>query len=741
MHLKDFFNKILEEITPPPQAWRGAAIGVIAATIIICLTSTLDLLYNGVSVSDASFYFFVGSLLTALIGAAIVFAWLAFSILPNLYKWALACFAFVVFYFFIPTQTASGIALIALWTLLSFSLIGGALYTLLQRQNQARSNIAKTIACLVFGIISLILLTNWLLTNPASFHPPPLLGNPLKTKTINLPDPAEPGPYAYATLKYGQGTHLHRSEYSKEVGLVTSTVDGSPFIKGWNGLQGWMRTRYWGFDPTELPLNAQVHYPLGEGPFPLILIVHGNHEMSASSDSGYAYLTKLLATHGFIAASIDENFLNDSWINITTSLDTSAARGWLVLEHLALWRTWNSTAGNPFHNKVDMQRIALIGHSRGGEAIVIAKIFNSLSHYPGNGNILFDYNFNIRSLAAIAPVDGQYDPGSRLNLKNVDYFVMQGSHDGDIRAFEGAVQFQRIHYKDDPDYHFKASLYILGANHGQFNTVWGKKDAPPPAVNFYDLDGIMPGEEQRRIAQVYLTAFLKASLQNDRGYLPIFHNYRSAQQWLPATYCINAFADSTYRYVNKETDSLDLTKIAFAGGSSIGEFLNIWRQGKIVLKDGTAAGTGTFLGWHQFSQTNWPAYVITLPPNRLKLTPDSILVLALAGADNEDFIAEEVENKKIDFTIALIDGKQAIAELPLSDDGYLYPSIKPKLMKASFLDPIDSPDYVFQTFEFPLAHFMARNPDFEPAALQQIQLRFDKTPKGMIILDSVAFAP
>ena len=63
-------------------------------------------------------------------------------------------------------------------------------------------------------------------------------------------------------------------------------------------------------DEKHLPVNARVWYPDGPGPFPLVLIVHGNHDMRKFSDPGYAYLGEHLASRGFILASIDENFLN-----------------------------------------------------------------------------------------------------------------------------------------------------------------------------------------------------------------------------------------------------------------------------------------------------------------------------------------------------------------------------------------------------------------------------------------------
>jgi hypothetical protein len=82
-----------------------------------------------------------------------------------------------------------------------------------------------------------------------------------------------------------------------------------------------------------------------------------------------------------------------------------------------------------------MDRIALIGHSRGGEAVAHAACLNRLPYYPDDANEVFDFNFNIRSVIAIAPCDGQYQPGlMRTPLTDVNYLVLQGSHDADVSS-------------------------------------------------------------------------------------------------------------------------------------------------------------------------------------------------------------------------------------------------------------------------------------------------------------------
>ena len=69
----------------------------------------------------------------------------------------------------------------------------------------------------------------------------------------------------------------------------------------------------------------------------------------------------------------------------------NGARGWIILEHLKLWREWNQDPSHPLYQRVDMQNIALIGMSRGGEAVAHAHL-TYLNPFPANlGKILMNY--------------------------------------------------------------------------------------------------------------------------------------------------------------------------------------------------------------------------------------------------------------------------------------------------------------------------------------------------------------
>lgn len=361
-------------------------------------------------------------------------------------------------------------------------------------------------------------------------------------------------------------------------------MDGSHFVKKWSSL----RTKRVHFGPDEMPLNGFVFYPEGKGPFPLVVMAHGNHMMDNYSDTGYDYLGELLASRGYIFVSIDENFLNgspyDDLFIFNALEEENPARGLLILEHLKTWSEWNNTADNPFYRKVDMDQIALIGHSRGGEAISIAAAFNKLNAHPDNGNIKFDYNFNIRSLISIAGTDAQYKPmGKELPLNDVNYLVLHGAHDMDVTTFQGSKQYNRLHFTGQEEV-MKSSVYIYGANHGQFNTSWGRGDTIGLGNRLFNLKQLMTPEEQEMIAKVFISSFLDATLKQKIEYRELFKDIGYAQQWLPDTMYISNYADSKTMLLASFNEDIDLHSTTIVGGKAEGENLLEWREERIKKK-------------------------------------------------------------------------------------------------------------------------------------------------------------
>src|SRR5262249_9614982 len=204
--------------------------------------------------------------------------------------------------------------------------------------------------------------------------------------------------------------------------------------------------------------------------------------------------------HGLIAATIDVNFLNGF------NFGENDARAIVHLEHLKQFRTWNNTAAHPLHGKVDVNRILIVGHSRGGEAVGHASFFNRLVTI---GPVVLDGSARLGPSASASPRPPPTRTGPRHSSPATgptvvpdSYYIIHGSQDADVFTFEGYHTYERAHAVDlaNPtvsDGKFKAMLWVHKANHNQFNSVWAAESAPGAA---------MPRPSQERIAKVHLGA-------------------------------------------------------------------------------------------------------------------------------------------------------------------------------------------------------------------------------------------
>lgn len=206
--------------------------------------------------------------------------------------------------------------------------------------------------------------------------------------------------------------------------------------------------------------------------------------------------------------SVDQNWLNQR-------NGENDARAVLLLENIRAVQKMNEDENSALFGKMDYENIALAGHSRGGEMIADAYLFNEYDTYPGNGMFAFDYHFSIRALLAVAPSVRQYLPaGHETELSDVNYLVLQGANDQDITVFLGNEQYENITFSENTaakkDAYLASSLYIAGANHGQFNTRWGKYDTEKPFSWWLNVKNLMPEEEQQQILKQFSLIFLTA---------------------------------------------------------------------------------------------------------------------------------------------------------------------------------------------------------------------------------------
>jgi len=559
---------------------------------------------------------------------------------------------------------------------------------------------------------------------------------------IAAANPSLPGRFAVAALSYGAGENLRRPEFGGERDLESRTVDASPLLPEWKGVKQRMRERFWGFGLEEAPLNGLVWEPEGDGPFPLALIVHGNHGMEDFSDPGYAYLGELLASRGIIAVSIDENFINGTWSGDFQGKEMPA-RAWLLLEHLRLWRDWNTTDNHRFKGRIDLDNIALIGHSRGGEAVSMAYAYNELPYYPDDATVGFDYGFSIQALVAIAQIDKRYH--RRVEFEDVNFLALQGSYDSDESAFHGLRQFNRIDLSDDA-YRFKAGLYIHGANHGQFNSTWGREDSQPPGAWQLNLAPIISGEEQRQIAKVYTSAFLAATLQNEPRYVQLFRDTRTGANWLPDLAYVQQFTDSSFVALADFDEDLNVSTATATGASIYTRGFSLWREEELKHRDELPQGTNVVvLGWTGDEE---PVYTIDIP---IEFWPDTteqnyVLSLSVSASTEKPSDDDDVESKDSDETSDPIGAPrftiEAYAESGLAgradsdNHAHLAPPLKVRYLKSAGLNKERyKADWepVLQVFEVPLSTLTGDN----IADIRQLRIRFDSNEPGVVILDDI----
>jgi hypothetical protein len=298
--------------------------------------------------------------------------------------------------------------------------------------------------------------------------------------------------------------------------------------------------------PVPIEVRGSVHYPtdLINGPYPVIMYLHGRHETcfttaspsssslswpcapgdeSITSYEGYDYSASQLASHGYIVISISANAINAT--DNSTGDYGMAARGELMQHHFDLWNTWNTVDSLPFNTlfngRLDLTKVGTMGHSRGGEGAVRNALFNKSLGSP----------YGIKAVLTLAPVDfGRYIMND-IPLLNVSPYC-----DGDVSDLQG------VHFYDDSRYNLttdeapKHNLLMLGANHNFYNTVWTPGLYPAGTADDWDdyyssttdfcgsaavnTKRMTPARQQSSY-MAYASAFFRTYVGGDTTFLPL----------------------------------------------------------------------------------------------------------------------------------------------------------------------------------------------------------------------------
>jgi len=734
-HFVSNLRKKRKEGKPLSAGWKGAIIALAAVTLIIFAIQGYLMLGTRGSIQYV-WGTFVAVAVVILIGGVVSLVVHGLKKVPTRYIWIAATSFTLLLFSFIAPMDASIIVIIIL--ILLVSAWGALIYKFAKGSNRDTARIKKIVSIVLLVVTTAGVFTGsyWIVNDGTELISGVKLSE-IKTSdryTNNIPDPAAEGPFAVKTLTYGS-ENSYRKVFNQSNSLITKPVDASAYVINWSSL----RTKNVGFGPDTMPLNGMVWYPDGEGPFPLVVTVHGNHTMTDYSDPGYDYLGKLLASRGYIFVSVDENFLNMSAYDdmyIVSALEKeNPARGLLMLEHIKAWKEWNASNDNPFFKKVDMNQIALIGHSRGGEGVTVAAAFNKLGANPENGQMKFDYNFNIRSVISVAGTDKQYKPSSKPTpLTDVNYLALQGAHDMDVNSFSGASQYNRVSFSGKEDY-FKSTVYIYGANHGQFNRSWGRGDAPGLGNQLFNLKQLMPRQDQEKIAQVLISSFLDATLKNKQEYREIFKDIGHAKGLLPETMYVSNYYDSSTTLVSSYNEDIDLHSTTIPGGKLAGENFQEWKEEMIMTKREPDNYSAVRLGWDRSKNSQPAHYTVTLPNVGLQTNESNSFVFSMADGDKETNKSGSYKDHLIDLTITAQDKNGNKAALPLSHIGKLLPMIDSRTLKAPFdMMGGESKEPIFQNYGFSLSDFQKTNPAFNPVQLEKISFDFDQTEKGTVLI-------
>ena len=207
----------------------------------------------------------------------------------------------------------------------------------------------------------------------------------------------------------------------------------------------------------------------GTGRLPIAVLVHGQHESWQAGEvrnhDGYSYLQEHLARQGIVSVSVDTNAANffDSLIEM---------RAQTLLRAIDTLRALDKDKTSRFAKRLDFDRIGLMGHSRGGDAVAQAALLNA-----GNKHGV------IRCVAMVAPTDftGRLPEAQRHMLVDADAgfaFVLYGGLDGDVSGMDGANAFAGTGFRHyDRASAQAAMVYVPGCIHNRFNRTWTADDS------------------------------------------------------------------------------------------------------------------------------------------------------------------------------------------------------------------------------------------------------------------------
>ncbi|QEA39673.1 hypothetical protein FGL86_11730 [Pistricoccus aurantiacus] len=264
------------------------------------------------------------------------------------------------------------------------------------------------------------------------------------------------------------------------------------------------------------PGDSQSNQVAGSGPLPIVVLQHGAHRSLAPGTSpgtlhyvdsyqGMQYLQDALAELGIVSVSVDANAAN---------LFKSALiemRALLVISALDTLRALHDDATSLLHDRLDFSRIGLVGHSRGGDAVVRAAK-RMATDRPA---------YRVKFVCSLAPTDfsGEAKQDQRMALERSDcafYAVLYGTQDNDVSGAGGANAMTGTGFRHyDRARTDKAMVFMGGCDHNRFNTVWMQDTGDEFGFHPDDVGDLLSEKSHQGLAKEYIGAVARWKLLGD----------------------------------------------------------------------------------------------------------------------------------------------------------------------------------------------------------------------------------
>ncbi|MCX6499643.1 MAG: hypothetical protein NTU93_12735 [Arthrobacter sp.] len=465
-----------------------------------------------------------------------------------------------------------------------------------------------------------------------------------------------------------------------------------------------------------MPIQGQLYFPSNDGKtwpkapreVPLVVIAHGYWAPGVGSYLGYDYLARHLARWGMAVFS-----LNLDTVNAETHFADSHqyARGEIILHAI------DALAADPgLAGKLDTSRVGLVGHSMGGEGVVLAQHLNA-SGARGYG---------IRGVVSIAPTNYR----TEVILRGAKYLQILGSMDLLSRSLLDSEWLNGFRIYDRA-FSPKSHIWVYGARHNAFNRKW-LQNGDTYEASWAEV--ALPPSTHENIARTLVNAFFQDTLFTRHAYagylggtvvpqslreLEVYVEHRHEPRTV-----IDNFGDADEQAAlapqppDKTANRLALPAMAEGAG------LLFWDD---VQQTGSGATTphetqSTELAW------NPPATAdVRYSTGAGGLTASVTAVVSFRVSQFYPDAKLNPAGAAADLLVTLDDGGQQATVRAGAIGAIPFPDVRPA---AAGLCPM-------RTIRIPLDAFTAANASFDPGTVQRIIFGLTARPTGRIFVDDI----